>query len=172
MGDTPQSMGGLAPEHALFEPFVGRFRAEVRLFMGEGEPAVMAGMMENALELGGRYLRQTFEGDGGDGPAGAFAGRGYWGYNTVAKRFEGFWIDTASTCFQIEHGSVDGSGRRWEMIGEMTDPHTGGLLRKRTVIELIDADHHTMVSHFMRDEGPEFRAMEIVYRRVGEAPRG
>jgi len=153
-------------EHDLFKPFVGEFRAEVRLFLGPGDPMVTHGVMRNELDLGGRYLRQHFTGDEADGPFPNFEGRGYWGYNTLLGRFEGFWIDTASTFMSTESGEVDADGRTWTMLGESTNPETGGSLKKRTVVALVDDDHHTMDTWFEPPEHGEFKAMEIRYERL------
>ncbi|MEZ6094103.1 MAG: DUF1579 family protein [Pirellulaceae bacterium] len=50
-------------EHALLKPFEGTFRAEVRLFMGPGEPQVTTGTMKNAFHVDGLYLQQDYVGD-------------------------------------------------------------------------------------------------------------
>lgn len=151
-------------EHQLLAPFVGTFTAEVRLWMGPGEPVVSTGVMTNEWDLGNRFLRQTYVGDPSEGPFPAFAGRGFWGYNKTDGRFEGFWIDNASTMMQVEHGEVGGAGRVWTMRGEMTDPGSGRPLRKRSVITLIDDDHHTLEMYF-ESEGAESKGMEIRYVR-------
>ena len=121
--------------------------------------------MENALDLDGRFLRQTYKGDPGDGPFPNFEGRGFWGYNTVTKKYEGFWIDSASTAMQNEVGDVDESGKVWTMIGEMTNPQTGQPMQKRSVITLQDNDHHKMELFFSGPDGGESKGMEINYTR-------
>ena len=63
-------------EHHKLKPFEGTFRAQVRIWMGAGEPVVSTGTMVNEFELDGRFLRQTYKGDPSDGPFGAFEGRG------------------------------------------------------------------------------------------------
>ncbi len=168
MSDAPDFAALAAPteEHARLEPFVGTFAAEVRLWMGPGDPMIMTGTMVNEWDLGQRFLRQTYEGDEVEGPFPAFAGRGYWGYNKIDGRWEGFWIDTASTVQQIEHGTLDASGRVWTMLGDMTDPGSGQPLRKRSVITLIDADRHRLEMFFETPEG-ESKGMQIDYARRG-----
>ena len=151
-------------EHERLAAFVGTFRSEVKMWMGPGEPMVTTGTMVNELDLGGRFLRQTYEGDASDGPFPSFAGRGYWGYNTVDGRWEGFWIDTASTVMQTEAGTLDAGGRVWTMEGTMTNPQTGKPVVKRSVITLVDEDHHTMEMYFETPDG-ESKGMEIRYRR-------
>jgi hypothetical protein len=158
-------VGAPAPEHKKFESFVGTFTAQVKLWMGPGDPHVSTGIMTNALDLGGRFLKQTYKGDPGAAPFPNFEGRGYWGYNTVDRKYEGFWIDTACTLMQFEKGGVDASGKVWTMIGEMTDPQSGGKMRKRSVITLKDNDRHTMEMYFAGPDGKEAKCMEIAYAR-------
>ena len=158
-------MGALADAHKRFEPFVGTFAAEVKLWMGPGEPQVSTGVIKNALDLDGRFLRQTYKGDPGDGEFPNFEGRGFWGYNTVTNKYEGFWIDTASTVMQHEVGDVDESGKVWAMIGEMTNPQTGQPMKKRSVITLKDDDHNKLEMFFCTPDGGEVKGMEINYTR-------
>lgn len=164
--EAPCTQIGLpVQEHQRFEPFAGTFKTECKMWMGPDEPFVSTGVMTNKLDLGGRYLRQNYKGDQSDGPFPNFEGRGYWGYNTVINKYEGFWIDTASTFMQTEAGDVDASGKTWTMVGTMTDPQTGQPLQKRTVISLHDNDHHSMQMFFSGPDGNEFKGMEIHYRR-------
>lgn len=159
------AMGAPVAAHKRFEPFVGTFAGEVRMWMGPGDPYVSTGVMRNTLVLGGRFLEQHYQGDEADGPFPNFAGRGYWGYNTVTKKYEGFWIDTVSTFMQTETGDVDASGTVWTMVGEIANPASGGRMRKRSVITLADKDHHTLEMFFEGPDGKEFKAMEITYVR-------
>ena len=158
------AMSAPGDEHALLEPFVGTFAAEVKLWMGPGDPEVSTGTITNEWDLGGRFLRQTYEGDPNEGPFPEFAGRGWWGYNKIDSRWEGMWIDTASTVMQTEFGEVDLEGRVWTMRGEMTNPMTGQPISKRSVVTLVDDDRHTMEMFFESPDG-EMKGMEISYRR-------
>jgi hypothetical protein len=168
MGDTKKHAVPPAPpttpEHDRLKPFEGKFRSEVKMWMGPGEPMVSTGTMVNDFDLDGRFLRQTYTGDPNDGPFPSFEGRGYWGFNNVTKRFEGFWIDNASTMMQHEAGELDESGKVWTMVGEMPNPQTGGMMKKRSVITLEDDDHHTMEMFFDTGDG-EVKSMEINYER-------
>lgn len=152
-------------DHKKLEPFVGTFEAEVKLWMGPGDPFVSTGMMTNTMDLGGRFLKQVYTGDAADGPFPSFEGRGFWGYNTSTKKYEGFWIDNASTFMQTESGDLDASGKVWTMLGEVTDPQSGGTMKKRSVITLKDNDHHSMEMYFTTPEG-EAKGMEINYERA------
>lgn len=168
MSDTEAGggFGGARPgdEHALMQPMVGAFRAEVSLFMGPGEPVVMRGSMRNEWDLGGLFLKQTYTGDpAADGQPG-FDGRGYWGFNQTTGEYEGFWIDIATSMFQLERGSVDASGRVWTMIGQLPHPQ-GGTLRKKSVITVESPDRHRIEQFLTPEGGEEFRSMQIVFTR-------
>ncbi|MHC4976089.1 MAG: DUF1579 family protein [Planctomycetota bacterium] len=152
--------------HALLKPFAGTFRATVTLHFGPDNSQTMTGTMVNEFDLDGRFLKQTYTGDPIEGFDSAFAGRGYWGYNTISNQYEGFWIDTASTAMATEAGDVDNSGKIWTMTGNQPDPCGNGELPKRTVITLLDDDNHTMVTYLTMPDGHEMRTMEISYTRA------
>ena len=154
------------PEHKYLEPFVGRFRAKVTIHMGPGQPMESTGIMTNSFRLGGLYLFQDYVGDKSEGPSPSFEGQGYWGYNTSAKKYEGFWVDNASTMMQLERGEVDASGKVWTMHGEFTHPATGQPIKKRSVITLIDHDRNRMESYFTSPDGGERQTMTIEYQRA------
>ena len=82
--------------HETLRQFEGKFKAEVKLWMGPGDPHVSTGVMTNTMALGGRFLQQEYVGDQTEGPFPNFEGKGFWGFNTVTNQYEGFWIDTAS----------------------------------------------------------------------------
>jgi hypothetical protein len=166
MPEESFNVADLHDKHALFEPFVGSFRATVKLWMGDAdEPMATTGTMVNRLDLGGRYLHQHYTGDQVDGPYPHFEGRGYWGYNTLAQRFEGFWIDNASTIMMTEAGRVDDDGKVWTMTSELPHPD-GGTVMRTTLIKLEDNDHHTMESFMRGPDGVEKKTMEIEYVRA------
>ena len=130
--------------HKKLDPFVGTFKATVKIWMGPGEPHVSTGTMVNSWDLDGRFLKQHYTGDAQEGPFPNFHGRGYWGYNTTTNKYEGFWIDTASTVMQTEVGELDGTGKVWTMFGETTMPGADKPMKKRSVIRLEHNDRHSM----------------------------
>ena len=133
--------------------------------MGPGDPMVSTGTMTNSFKLDGLYLYQDYVGDKVDGPFPSFKGQGYWGFNTSKGEYEGFWIDNASTMMQMEAGAVDADGKVWEMHSEFLHPGSGESMKKKTIITLIDGDHHKMETFFVSDGQPDFKNMEINYTR-------
>jgi hypothetical protein len=164
--DAMQDMAAPGPEHDRLKPFLGTFKAEVRIWMGSGDPMVSTGVMTNILDLGGKFVKQDYKGDPSPEPTPfpRFEGRGFWGYNKNTRQYEGFWIDTASTIMQTEFGEVDESGKVWTMIGEMAGPD-GNTFSKRSVITLVDDDHHHMEMYFTQGD-QEHKGMEIRYVRA------
>ena len=169
MSETTEQQGFQMPqpgaEHEKLKPFEGTFTSQVKLWMGPGDPIVSTGTMVNSFQLDGLYLHQNYTGDKIDGPFPSFLGKGYWGYNTNQKRYEGFWIDNASTTMQTEHGQMSADGKTWEMHSEFIPPGSDQPMNKRTVITLIDNDNHMMETYVTVPEQGEFKNMEIIYKR-------
>lgn len=151
----------------MLAPFAGTWRAEVKMWMGPGDPMVSTGTMVNTLINNGLFLRHEYTGDPNDGPFPAFEGQGYWGYNTVDERWEGLWVDNAISTMQFETGTVDDAGKVWTMRSSMTDPGSGKPMAKRSVFTKISDDKHTMEMFFTPQGAPEeHKCMEITYTRA------
>ena len=156
--------GELAEEHKHLAVFEGTFRSVVRMWWEPGaEPHESTGVMVSRPALGGRFLEQEYHDDGG-----MFSGRGYFGYNTIKARWEGFWIDTMTTSMQFETGTASDDFTRWEMRSEATEPGTGRLVRRRSVVTISGPDEHTMEMYlsYPADGDAEQRSMEIRYTRA------
>ncbi len=165
-GCDDQEMAAPTGAHEKLKPFEGTFRAVIKIWMGPGEPVSSTGMMTSTFDLGRRFLQQRYVGDPSEGPFSNFEGRGYWGFNKATNKYEGFWIDTASTVMQTDSGDVDESGTVWTMIGSMPGKQPGTTTRKRSVITLKDNDHHSIEMFFESPDGGEVKGMEIQYTRV------
>ena len=147
-------------QHGLLRQFEGAWKAEVKMWMGPGEPQVSTGTMTNTLILNGLFLEHDYRDD-----AGMFQGKGTWGYNTLDKRWEGQWLDTMASWMQLEQGHHDPATNSWHMVGQMTDPGTGQILIKRSLIRVVDENTHVMEMYFTTPLG-ENKGMEITYRRA------
>ncbi|MEQ8770222.1 MAG: DUF1579 domain-containing protein [Phycisphaerales bacterium] len=154
-------------QHALLKHFEGTWRAEVKMWMGPGDPHVSTGTMVNERIHNGLFIRHDYKGDPSDGPFPAFEGGGYFGYNTVDGRWEGVWVDNAISLIQSETGHVDDSGKVWTMHSSMTDPGSGTPMTKRSVITIHDDGTHSMEMFFTpQDSKQEVKGMEIHYTRA------
>lgn len=156
---------GPVEQHGLFKQFEGTWKAEVSMWMAPGDPIQSTGTMVNTLDLDGRYLKQDYKGDAVDGPFPNFEGRGFWGFNDVTGKFEGLWIDNASNQMGTEQGDYDESTKTWTMLGEMSMPG-GAKCGKRSVIEVVSDNEHTMEMYFTGPDGSESKGMHIRYTRA------
>ncbi len=163
--ETDCMPSGPVDQHKLFEQFVGTWKAEVKMWMGPGEPMVSTGTMVNSLDLGGRYLKQDYKGDADDGPFPNFEGRGFFGYNDASAQFEGLWIDNASNQMGTEKGDYDPKTRTWNMHGSMS-MGPGKVCKKRSVITIKDDNSHSMEMYFDMPGMGESKGMHIDYVRA------
>ncbi len=155
------------PHHEALQPFAGVFLAEVRMWMGPGDPAITTGRMTNTWVLNGLFLQQDYKGDDVAGPFPSFEGKGFWGFNTATGRYEGFWIDIASTMMGREVGELDDTGRIWTMLSAFPSPYgDGGEMKKRSVITLIDDDRHLLEAYIQPPGADGIKHMEIHYTRA------
>jgi hypothetical protein len=148
--------------HRKLDPFAGTWKAKVRHWMHPGaEPNESTGVMTNTWVLGHRFLRQEYQDDSGQ-----FEGTGFWGYNNVTGRYEGFWIDVMMTGLTYDVGACDKAGKVWTMRGETEFPTAGQKVTKRTIISLHGPDRHVVEMYFAKSGGDEFKALEIEYVRA------
>jgi len=162
MKDACAAAAETGPQHDTLARFAGNWRAEVKIWMEPGkDPIVTHGTMRSEMVLGGRFLQQQYRDENG-----TMEGRGFWGYNTIDGRYEGFWIDSMATMFQVEQGQHDAESDTYEMIGTMTDPGSRRMMKKRSLITYAGPKAHRMEMFFDRGEGGEQKCMEIRYTRA------
>jgi hypothetical protein len=149
--------------HALLEPFVGSWDVTVTWWEAPGTPPGSSkGTSENVWVLGGRFVQQTFAGE----LAGqAFSGIGYTGYDNLAGRFVGTWMDTMGTTIMVTSGTADASGKVMTFTGEMADAVSGKMVSMREVIRVVDRSRHVFEMYAPDSTGKEYKSMEIVYTR-------
>jgi hypothetical protein len=169
MSEACAAAGQLKPQHEHLTKFEGTWRAEVKMWMGPGpetgaEPMISHGTMVNTLIFGGKFLEQSYKDD-----SGMFEGKGFFGYNPIEDRWEGFWIDTMATFMMTERGQYDQKAGAWTMTDELRDPGSGHMMKKRSVITMHADGTHTMETWFTPSEGgnagKESKCMEIGYTR-------
>jgi len=153
-------MAAPAPEHRNLDVFVGEWDAEVKMWMGPGEPHVSHGVMVNAWVLGNRWVEQKYEGTGYD-----FKGQGLFGFNKTTGKYEGLWIDTCSTFMQTDTGDYDATSKTFTMTSRMLCPQSKEEMAKRSVIKVHSPDKHSMEMYFQAEGQPETKCMEITYTR-------
>jgi Protein of unknown function (DUF1579) len=145
------------------EPLVGTFDARVRTWMDPSKPPDdTAGTSVNAWVLGDRWVQTKYEGVFlGE----TFNGIGFTGYDNVTKKYQGSWMDTASTSMMLSTGTMDAAGKVLTMKATTSDPATGKVTTADEKLTITDNDHHTLEMWGKTPDGKTFKMMEIQYTR-------
>jgi hypothetical protein len=149
--------------HKALEPTIGSWNVTSTSWQTPASPPEHgAGTSENAWVLGGRFVKQDFQGEFGGMK---FQGLGYTGYDNFKKKYVGTWMDTMGTMMMTMIGTVDASGKVFTGISTIDDVVTGKPMKLRTVTRIVDANKHVMEMFGPDPSGKEFKMMEIVYTR-------
>jgi hypothetical protein len=151
-----------APHKAL-EMTVGSWDVKTKMWMAPGAPPQeTAGTSENKMILGGRYLEQRYEGTMMGQP---FSGIGVTGFDNYRKKFVSTWVDSMGTGIMSMAGTADKTGKVITSWGSMDDPAEKRTMKAKTVVTIVDADHHTYESWHALADGKMTKDLEIHYTR-------
>ena len=147
--------------HKKLEATVGTFDTKVKMWMDPSQPPQEStGTAENTWVLGNRWVQTKYEGTFMGQP---FSGIGYTGYDNVAKKYVGTWMDTASTGVMTSTGTM--KGNVMSSTATMSDPMSGKTVRSMVRTTVTDNDHHTMEMWDTLPNGKKVKVMEIAYTR-------
>jgi hypothetical protein len=118
------------------------------------------------MVLGGRFLREVVKSEFMGSP---FEGIGYLGYDNAAKKYAMNWLDTAGTGIMTGVGDLSADNKTLNMTMTMTNPVTGKPEVSRSTSTMVDPTTMKMESFMTGEDGKEFKAMEINYKRRGGA---
>jgi Protein of unknown function (DUF1579) len=150
-------------EHAFLKEFVGNWKTTTKWWMApDSKPEVTKGRAVNTMELGGKFLRQSFKGSMMGHP---FSGIGYTGYDTVNKEFTSVWMDSMSTAMMTSTGSYNPTTKALTLVGEASCPMVEGKIHVRMVERVVSANKHIFEFYSPAPNGGEFRSLEIEYIR-------
>jgi hypothetical protein len=149
--------------HALLATRAGEWELVGRSWLEPGgEPVVSTAVSRGEMILGGRFLTETVEGTAMGTP---FEGFGLTGYDNTSHVVTSIWIDTMGTVTSIMTGVYEKIGEPMELFGTMTDPASGMEMKMRTVTTFDGENAHTMDYYMSMGDMPEFKAMELTYKR-------
>ena len=149
--------------HKALEPMIGSWNVETTMWEKPGEPPQKGGgVAESSWVLGGRFVRQEFQGEFGGMK---FQGLGYTGYDNYKKKYIGSWMDTMGTMMMTSIGTVDASGKVFTATSTMDDVVTGKPMKVREVTRIVDNNKLVMEMFGPDPSGKEFKMMELVYTR-------
>ena len=164
MMEAWQKAGQPGEPHKRLEAMAGKWNTKQTIWMDpKAPPLVETGTATNTMIMGGRHMRQDFQ---GNWMGQAFTGVGYTGYDNVSGKYYSTWTDSMATGLFVSHGDYDAATRTYTFRGEMADPAAGGAkIPMRNVVRVVDDDHHVFEMHETRD-GKERRTMRIEYARA------
>ncbi len=150
--------------HKVLEAFAGKWAYTGKFWMSPEAPAQeMTGVTENAMDMGGRFLKQTIT---GPWMGQIFHGLGYTGYDNVKQEYVSVWLDDMGTGIMMVSGQYDAATKTLTQSGANSCPLTGEKARPgRSTWAVNDTDRNTYTSYTLGPDGKEFKSMEIVYAR-------
>ena len=151
--------------HELLKSLEGRWMTTVSYWMDPSADAqVSEGISESKMIMNGKFLEQTFSGTSMGQP---YEGRGITGYDNLKKEFTSVWFDNMATGIMTSGGQYNPETKVIAFEGSMSCPVTQEAHRwVREALTIKDSDNYTFES-FMKDKaGKEYKAMEIIYKRL------
>ena len=107
-------------------------------------------------------MRQTYHGDFMGAP---YEGRGYMGYNHLARCYESIWMGSTGTSLSFSSGSCAADGRTFTMHATEPNPLSGEAADVVDMIEIHDADSHTFTRYYVVPGGDDVKSFEIACQR-------
>lgn len=145
-------------KHKILGGLVGDGSFTMKMWLAPGQPpAESKGTVHAEWILGGRYVQSIYKGEFMGQP---FEGRGIDGYDNVAQRYVGSWVDNAGTGIMNSTGSCEEASKTCTMTAEILDPTNGKKVTTRTVTALTGGGHK--MEMFMKDDSGEMKTMELV----------
>lgn len=149
-------------EHQELARLVGDWKAEIKSYYGNpSEPKVSEGTAKFRKMMGGRFVRQNFDGEVEGQP---FQGMGITGYDKGTKAFVSVWIDNLGTGMIRTEGQYDPKTHEMVETGVSSSPN--GEEKVRMVTRYESDDKFTFTLFMVSNDGQETKAMDIVYTRV------
>jgi len=149
--------------HLFLERLAGRWEAKIKAWMGPGEPVEGRGVAMNEMIFGGRFLRMEYK---GEMMGETYVGLGLDGYDNVAQKYTGVWLDSMSTSIYRSEGECAQPCMARTMHGVHTDPLSGRTVKSRTLTKIVAPDEYTYKTWEENEQGEEVKTMEIVFRKI------
>ena len=151
-----------SPEHEQMAREAGTWSADVKMWPAPGAEPMLSKATEKNTMLGKFWLVSEFQGDFGGME---FTGHGQFGYDPIAKKCVGTWIDSISPFMQKMEGNYDVKTHTLTMNTEGMDFTTGKVMRGKNITTYIDNDTKKFEMFAPGPDGQEFKVMEIMYKR-------
>ncbi|MEZ4846657.1 MAG: DUF1579 domain-containing protein [Bdellovibrionota bacterium] len=165
--EEAMKLGAPSDAHKKLSAFEGKWTYTGKFWMDpkQKKPEMMTGTSENTWVLGGRYLKAKAMGEASkDWPA--FEGIGFTGYDNVKQEYTSIWMDNMTTSAMTATASFDDKAKTLTEKGTYHCPMKKSEQTYRSIWKVKGKDAYQYVSYMQDDNGKEYKAMEIEYRRA------
>jgi len=158
-----EAAGTPGGHHAHLANLEGDWVTRIQMWMSpEGPPEESSGSAHNKTILGGRFVQMDYRGEFMGRP---FFGVGIDGFDNVADKHVGVWLDSASTMILSYSGDCSDGGNVLETMAEFIDPMSGQPTRMKTKTTVKDEDHYVFEAWNPGPDGEFHKSMQIDYSR-------
>jgi hypothetical protein len=158
------ALAGPGPEHARLTALCGSWDVELTFWFKPGAPGLTTkGTSTIRSILGGLFIEEKIDGLLNGMP---FTTLSWTGFNTSTHEYEATRIASTNTIRIAENGAWDEQARRLELKGSYK--LAGDTWTQRTVIQPMSADSMVAASYLSFGTVPEWKAVEIKYKRTGK----
>ncbi|MCB1042710.1 MAG: DUF1579 domain-containing protein [Acidobacteria bacterium] len=147
------------PQHAWLQRAAGSWYVSCAYYAAPGQPPIKVQGSETVSRVGDFWTISTFE---ADMMGSHIKGHATLGFDPIAQKFVGTWIDSATPHLYRFSGSLDGN--RLEMSGENIDPASGKPAMYRSV-EVRDGQQRSFSLHVKVGDQAEFNVLKYTYTR-------
>lgn len=162
MMETYKQLAIPGAPHKLLSSMAGSWNTKTRSWIEPGAPPdESAGVCEQKMILGGRFLQQECT---GQMMGSAFNGIGFTGYDNHTKKFVSTWIDNMGTAVYLFEGPASADGKSFTQRCRYDDP-VRGPMEWRSVCKLVDANTISFEMFGTALGGAEEKMMEMTYTR-------
>jgi hypothetical protein len=144
--------------HNLLAEYVGDFKMEISMSMGEGkEPSIVTLESEHAMLLGNRFLEMK--------QTGTMMGMDYqsiltMGFNNTDKKFALTTITNMGTGTLSLFGEWDEKSQSATLFGELTNPVSKNTITVKQIVSFVDKDTILIESFDKEGENPVKKTIE------------
>jgi Protein of unknown function (DUF1579) len=146
--------------HKPLGRYVGDWTYTMKMWMAPGAPPTDSnGTMHAEWIMDGRYVRAVYKGDFMGMP---FVGESTEGYDNVAKKYVGSWLDNVSTTLMWSTSTCDVGCNTITSTSDVIDPMSGQKLVSKSIISWSN-DKSFKLEMFMIDgSANSMKTMELV----------
>lgn len=150
--------------HASLKKMEGDWTTSTKIWMDpKAPPMESAGKATMKMVLGGRFLRQDFDGTMMGMP---MQGMGMTGFDNNRRVYVGTWADSMNTAILSMTGGISPDGKTITMFGAMDEPSTKEVGKIVKWVTRLESDDRVVFEAWEVQYGDPFKVFEITYTRV------